>query len=451
MSTLTLAISLGLFAVCVVAQPRLALVAYISAAILWPEYMRVDTDPIQLSAHRIGAIGLILGAMLRMRSTPRFHVLDALFVGWWAWVVAANLIMGSQSAYVTTAIGRGLDTALVYAAVRLSLMSAGRTPGVHPLLVFSAGLATALAMYESYTHSSVYDTLFLSDPSRFDYPMYRHGFLRAKGSTAQPIYWGVAMLLVAGLLLVYGARRWGLRVWLAVGVALLGCLFSWSAGPWVGGVVMAAALVFYWAPWAVKPAVWIGAVGYVLLEIFANRNVYEFSIFLGLDRQTAWYRGRLIDVAIMKLPEYWMFGYGSESILHWAPLLDGRNKVDVVNNYIHTAIMGGLLAFALYTASKIACLVCAVKLARSPIGEYKRQGYALAAILIAVSVVEFSVGLFSTPMVLHAVLLAHGPSLLHLYQADQRRLVKAAGRRVAAPAPRPDARATPGGLRGAHP
>lgn len=435
MTALTLAISVLALALGVVLRPQLALAAYLSMCVLWPEYMRVDIAPIELSAQRLGAMGLILGAATRMRGLPRLHITDAFFIAWWVWGITAKLIGGSPSGMVSTTIGRGLDTILIYVAVRLSIHAAQRTPRLHPMLIASAAIAMLLAFYETTAHKSFYDPLFLSDPWRFDYPMFRHGFMRAKGSTAQPIYWGVTMLLFASLMLLYAAPKWSVKTAVAVGLALAAAAASWSSGPWIGCVLLCAVAALYWARWAVKPAAVSVVLLLITLQLAANRNVYEFAMFLGLDRQTAWYRGRLIEVAIMKLPEYWLYGYGSESIVHWAPLLDGRRKVDIVNGFVYTAVQGGLPALICYVGAKVSCVVCAIKLAKSGIPTCVRQGFALAAAVLAISFVEMSVGLFSTPLVLHAALLAHGPALLAQYQAYAKRKAAAKAK------PRPEAKA----------
>ncbi len=427
MTAMTLAISVLALALGVVLRPQLALAVYLSMAILWPEYMRVDVAPIELSAHRLGALGLLLGAAIRMRGWPRPHIADAFFVAWWIWGIMAKLIGGAPSGMVSTTIGRGLDTVLIYLAVRLSIHAAHRTPRLHPLLVVAAVAAMLLALYETTANKSFYDPLFLSDPGRFDYPMFRHGFMRAKGSTAQPIYWGVTMLLFAGLMLLHAAPKWGVRTAIACGIALVGAGASWSSGPWIGCVMLFAVAAMYWCRWAVKPVAVTVVLALIALQLAANRNVYEFAMFLGLDRQTAWYRGRLIEVAIMKLPEYWLYGYGSETVTDWAPLLDGRRKVDLVNGFVYTAVQAGLPALVCYVGAKVSCMVCAVKLAKSGIPTCVRQGFALGAAVLSISFVEMSVGLFSTPLVLHAALLAHGPALLAQYQAY-------AKRRAAAPA-----------------
>lgn len=426
MTALTMAMAAMAFLLGVALPPRLGLIANVAMAILWPEYMRVDAAALELSAHRIGALGLLVGALIRMRQPPRVHITDILFFTWWAWGIAAKLIGGAPSGMLGTTIGRGLDTVLIYAAARAALHVAGRTPRLHPLLIGSAGLAMLLALYETTSHHSFYDPLFLSDPARFDYPMFRHGFMRAKGSTGQPIYWGVTMLLFAAIMLIHAAPKWNLRTAMACGLAIVAAFASWSSGPWIGCMVLGAITAMYWAKWAVKPLTVFVLLALVGLQLAANRNVYEFAMFLGLDRQTAWYRGRLIEVAIMKLPEYWLYGYGSETVTDWAPLLDGRRKVDLVNGFVYTAVQGGLPALIGYAGAKIASLVCAIKLAKSGVPTCQRQGFALAAAIIAISFVEMSVGLFSTPMVLHAVLLAHGPALLAQYQAYAKRRTAAA-------------------------
>jgi hypothetical protein len=164
-----------------------------------------------------------------------------------------------------------------------------------------------------------------------------------------------------------------------------------------------------YAKYLVKPLLAVFILGCAAVEIVSNRHFYYVLADFTMDAESGWYRARLIDVAVMKLPEYWRFGYGFADP-GWAPLLDGNKRTDGVNDYVVHAILYGLfgliayvsvLARAVYNACR--CLA----LSRSP--WVRSCAWALASALIGLLFAFWSVSLFGQMITVFYFLLGlHG-------------------------------------------
>jgi hypothetical protein len=109
-------------------------------------------------------------------------------------------------------------------------------------------------------------------------------------------------------------------------VILLGVLSSVSSGTYLAVMIVTAFLIGYRFRRYWKPVVAICILGIVIVDIISNRNWYHVMSDFTLNSRTAWYRGRLVEVAIFEggMSGRWVAGYGYGQEPGWGARIDGR-------------------------------------------------------------------------------------------------------------------------------
>lgn len=391
--------------------PGSAIGVLVFSMLVWPEYLRVPLGVFDTSVPRLVALVLIGKAVARgqQRKVSMCGV-DHMVLAIWAWTVLASLIAGSPFMHVSQMIGRGLDTVLMYFVVRFYVTSIADLRGLAWWLALLAVVMGVLGAVEAVTGRSPYSGMTeFRAWSWFDKDTeVRLGLVRARASTSVHIFFGLAMMLVTGMLWSIHRGMLHSRLgWLAVLFGLVGALSSMSSGPWLACALMFAFALYRNRVHLIKPSLVLLVLASVALEVASNRHFYNLIDYLALDSHTAWYRTRLLEVAFSRLSEFWAVGVGSQWPHHWGAILDGRQHIDVVNHYLIVALYGGLPAMFLYLASHSLAISRVVQLWKD--GEAKGLrllAFHLAVVLIALDFSCLSVGLFGPPLLLSHVLLA---------------------------------------------
>lgn len=407
--TLTIALFFGLLALSR-RQAGSSLGVVIMSMMLWPEYLRVPMGLAEMSVPRILALLLILKSIMKVDNrTINFQRIDFLVLAIWGWTVIATVLANAESSQVSQMIGRGLDTALMYFLARLLIRTPDDVRKLFIGLAVAAVVMGSVGVIESVTSRSPYSAM-------VDYRVwhwidkddeYRLGFLRAKGSTSTHIYFGMAMMVILGMLWAcrgFVESRW--FFFLAIAGAFMGGLSSMSSGPWMGCILVIVLNGFAgrvsWIGPAIK-AIVILAVG---LEVLSNRHFYNLIDYLALDPHTAWYRTRLLEVAFSQWRDFWIVGVGSTWPHHWAELLDGRAHIDVVNHFLIVALYGGFPAAIMYISTHVIGIRLAASAWRKVTdNDLRKWLFSLSATLIALDFSSMSVGLFGPVLLLSHVLL----------------------------------------------
>lgn len=398
----------------------------IVSLLLWPEYLRVQLGPLAMSAPRLVAVVLLLKFLVNGASDKvRLNLIDGLVVAVWLWTVLATVLLGSEFAQIKEMIGRGLDTVLMYFVARLAFNSPSDAKGLLAGLMFAAFVMGLLGAYEAIFSQSPYQIMRVGIETPWgpgaDRAEYRMGLLRAKGSTTVSIYFGMAMMLVLGVL-------WSMREYtdrkraymLAFTAALIGSLSSMSSGPWLGCAALIGLQFFAYHPYLIKRALLFLTILIVFVEVASNRHFYELIDHLALDSRNAWYRTRLIEIAAGHLNEFWLLGVGSSWPHHWGMLLDGRGIIDVVNNFLILTLYGGVPAALMYVGAHAAAVRSAVLAWQSDKTRQRRNLLSgLICTLIALDLTSLSVGLYGPPLLLSYVLLGMIVSVAKDWQTEQ--------------------------------
>jgi hypothetical protein len=202
-----------------------------------------------------------------------------------------------------------------------------------------------LRVYETAEAGTVYYT----SPERF-------GLIRASVGFSHSIMYGLffAMLGPACAGLLQNTRE-KIVCWIGLALMGLGVFASVSSGP-VFAAVMALGFVAFF-PWRRhwKVAVTVVVLMCASVEIISNRHFYDVLGRFTFSSQTAWYRSRLIDVALFEggMSNHWLTGFGYNVDPGWGPRLDGRSYTDTVNHYILELHRFGLVGLVPFLAVNI--------------------------------------------------------------------------------------------------
>jgi hypothetical protein len=383
---------------------------------LYPEYLRVPVGPVLMSVPRL--IALVM--MIRFVTRPgpvmklRLQAIDTLIVIAALWDVIAVVATDGDAKTLTSMLGRPLDTVIVYFAVRLAVArDSDYSKLIWPLWICAVvmgmlGSIEAITTFSPYTICRGYYAWTTWEKP----PDSRFGLMRAQASLSHAIYFGLAMMIVTGTL--FSLRGFASRkiVWITGCIAgSIGVLSSLSSGPTSALCIWLLASLLY-ARWRLIKAAIVAVVGVsAFYEIFSSHHCFYLVEYLDVFGGSSWYRGRLMEVAVAHLEEYWLFGVGSQWPDHWGALIDGRGHVDVVNNYIIVMLTSGLPGLLLWLAVVAAAIQLAGRAWKQAGKRHRQAAFGFCTVLIAMMAGTSSIGLFSAPLLTSYIVLALATSL----------------------------------------
>lgn len=389
----------------------------IASMMLWPEYLRIPIGLAAMSVPRIVALFLLLKFIGKGQHRQiNFGKTDKLILWIWIWCIFATTIAGGDAKQQTYIIGRGFDTVLMYFIARIGIRSLDDLPSLYVGLALSAIVMGIVGAVETTTTKSPYSSMlnYMVWTSEFEKgDEFRYGFFRAKGSAATHIYFGMAMMVIFGML--WALRDYAERIFLkivSIPAAVIGGLSSMSSGPWLGFIEFFIMNSFVRKPSLVRPAIKLIVLVSIAMELLSNRHFYNLIDYIALDPHTAWYRTRLLEVAVSQWRDYWIVGVGSDWPHHWAALVDSRRHIDVVNHFVLVALYGGIPAVTMYLLTHVFAVKMVIRVWKNdPDNARRRLLFGLAATLMALDLSSMSVGLFGPVLLLSHILLGSIVSL----------------------------------------
>jgi len=379
----------------------LALYAVLS---MWYPYVvgTLQLGTIDFSVGRIVIVALLAKILIGtdLANKFKFMWLDRLVVILFAAEIVAGLTTTDAMELIEYRMGDFFDMALPYFAVRLILKNRDEYVSLLKVIAWSAGILGIFGFYESLTGRNLLLFGRVVGPSeiRLTY------FYRAFTTMRHAIYYGVFSGMVGGLCLgLWGNVKRNASLYkVLIGLVFLGSFSSMSSG---GLMAMIGALSFvacyryrqYWR----TAVVWI-IVMCCVVEIVSNRHFYDVVDRFAFNSATAWYRGRLFEVAFFEggMSGHWITGYGFEDP-GWGPRIDMRQHTDMVNHYIMKLVRYGLVGFIPFCAVIVSALMTLFRGFWSVANDRDTWLiWCLAAGLWAVLLAFNSVSLFGSPMVL---------------------------------------------------
>ncbi len=364
MGALTLAVACILAVMVFFVRPVYGLVLYVAAIAWYPSNLMVSVGTIDFTVRRIVVLALLAKLVLQSKASRRFQfiLLDKLVVVYFAAeLLAGAFTPGPMMALLENRAGAVFDMVLPYFAVRMAIQTRQQylqlLKGVMlvtaPLGV--VGLCECFTGWNPLSFLRVYETpeagmVYYTAPERF-------GLIRASVGFTHSIMYGLffAMLGPACAGLLHNTRE-RIVCWIGLALMGLGVFASVSSGPVLATMMAVGFIAFF--PWRRQWKVAVTVIVFLCasVEIVSNRHFYDVLGDFTYSSRTAWYRSRLIDVALFEggMSNHWLTGYGYNVDPGWGPRLDGRSKTDTVNHYILELHRFGLVGLIPFLALNIA-------------------------------------------------------------------------------------------------
>jgi len=368
MQGVTLTISAIACAMVFVLSPIYALVVYVAAFSLYPSDLTVPVGTIDFTVLRIVSLA-VYAKIFFLTDLPRrfkFVWVDKLVIIYFMAQVAAGLTTTqSAGAFIENRSGAVFDMVLPYFAVRLIVTDREKyLTLLKSVLVIAIPLAIA-GFYQCTTGVNpvgFFKRYSAWESADYEYaPMSRFGLTRAEVVFTHPIMFGLFFAMfgpVCAGLFAHVKKSQKLIYWAALGVMCMGLFSCVSSGPALSAVLSIMFIGFFWYRKYWKTALVTTVLVCVLLEVVSNRHFYDVIDRLTFSSTTAWYRSRLIDVALYEggMSGHWIAGYGYNAEPGWGAMIDRRAYTDIVNEYLLVLCRYGLIGLIPFFAMNIAAI-----------------------------------------------------------------------------------------------
>jgi hypothetical protein len=368
MQGVTLTISAIACAMVFSLSPIYGLVVYVAACSLYPSNLVVPVGTIDFTMLRIVIIAVYakIFFLTDLPSRFRFMWVDKLVIIYYmAQVVAGLTTTQSVGAFLENRSGAVFDMVLPYFAVRLIVIDREKyLTLLKSVFVIAAPLAI-VGFYQCVTGNNpvgFFRNYGAWETGDYVYvPLSRFGLTRADVVFTHPIMYGLFFAMFgpacAG---VFGYVKKSRRMlyWAALALMCMGLFSCVSSGPALAALLSIAFIGFYWHRRHWRTAIVTVVVLCTLLEIASNRHFYDVIDRFTLNSQTAWYRSRLIDVALYEggMSGHWIAGYGYNTDPGWGATIDRRTYTDIVNEYLLILCRYGLIGLVPFFAMSIAAV-----------------------------------------------------------------------------------------------
>ena len=337
-----LAILVGAAVLCV--PSFYGLVLFFASLIFLPGSLAMELGGLNLPVHRIAVLMLFINLLVTRKDlrTFQWHRADTCLLVFFAGQIAAGVFTTDLFVLLENRSGMFMDVAMPYFAVRIILNSKERYLLFLRYTLMLSALLVFPALYQMTRGVN------LLDLGRHKPQMFRNNFYRAYVSFDNSIYFGMyyAAIATAGAGLILqdrGPRRIGSA--LLTAAACVGVMTSMSSGPLMALIISAAVIALYPLRRRWKMILLTVALGCLAVEVISNRHFYEVVDRFTFQSQTAWYRSRLIEIALFEggMKDHWMVGYGFADP-GWGGRIVGPGYVsDIVNQYLFYLCRFGLL------------------------------------------------------------------------------------------------------------
>jgi hypothetical protein len=363
MEQLTLAIAAAACILVFCLPPVWWLVVYVATLAWYPSYLTVKVGTLDFSAPRIVILAIYASLFFRQHllNRFRFNYLDVMAITYFVGQLLAGAITSDLGTLLENRAGAAFDMLLPYFAVRAIITDKQRCLSFLKTSVYIVAPMAIFGLYESVTgHNPVgFLQKYMVWGKVVDFPT-RHGFYRAWFTTSHPIMFGLFFAILGPIWagLVYQMKNARLLCYAGIALAVIGVFSSMSSGPAIAALVAIAFIVFYRYRkyWKLLAAAIILMCG--TIEVVSNRHFYYYPTRFAFGLGSAWYRGRLLDVALFEggMSGHWLTGYGlatDESLkagAEWGAKIDNRHRVDMVNEYLLVLFRYGLIALVPFLA-----------------------------------------------------------------------------------------------------
>jgi hypothetical protein len=313
-----------------------------------PSAQRIVLASLDFSFIRI----LILAAILRMllRRENKFSLKENVdrFIFAWAMcsTIANVLLIGDVSALLTRSAYM-IDAFGAYVVGRAYIESWQQINRVTKFVLISALPIAVLFLIERSTGKNLF-SIFGGVP---EITLVRDGRLRCQGPFSHPImagvFWASVLPWIAAAWFGRTQKRWLLLV---TGIAVMIIVFNTASSTPVAAVILVVVgIVLFNFRHYLSYIRWIVLLALIVLHFNMTKGVHHLLARIDLaGGSTGWHRYSLIDAAISRVGEWWLFG--TTSTRHW-----GWGLGDVTNQYVLEGVRGGILGMFLFIGILVSC------------------------------------------------------------------------------------------------
>lgn len=353
MQGITLSIAVAAGALVFLLPPIQGLVIYMAALAWYPSYLTVRLGSVDFTVGRIIVMAILLNILFQTNLTRRLKItlLDKFVVLLFLGQIIAGVTTTPLGKLLENRAGGICDLLLPYFAIRMLVTTRRQYLFFLKYILWIASPLAVLGLYQSFTGNNPVG--FLKDyyawdasPSGYS-PIPRCGFFRADVTFPMSIMFGLFFAVltpVCGGLL--GMKKTKSCIYgLALALMALGVFSSMSSAPILTAALAGAFMLFYRFRTYWKPALITVILICTAVEIVSNRHFYDVLGSFTINPATAWYRSRLIDVALFEggMTGHWIAGYGLVAPdPGWGDRINHR-RTDIVNHYLLILCKYGLL------------------------------------------------------------------------------------------------------------
>ena len=393
-------------------KPIYGLAVYVAAMAWYPPELTLKLGTIDFNVCRIIIVAICIRMFIRAPKVDRFKFiwLDRFVV---IYLFCQVLVSLTRMPFLMVLESRGgamFDTVLPYFAVRMVVTTKQRyLELLKSILLISAPLAF-LGLYQSVTGHNVAGFLrkYAAWGNTEQLSEMRYGFYRANVTFPVPIMFGLYFAMFGAICaaVLKSSRKYETLYGIGLLIMCIGVFSSFSSGPWVAAMLAVFFIVFYRWRRHWKIAAGLIAMVSLCVEIISNRHFYDVLGGFALSVQTAWYRSRLISVALFEggMSGHWLTG--GPSGIAWAASIDGRKHVDIVNHYIlilYLYGLTGLIPFLCMTIAAVKKLIQSFKICVSESDKW--IVWCLSGGMFGVLLAVLSVSLFGQPLTVFYMML----------------------------------------------
>lgn len=363
----TLTISLLASGLIFFLRPSWWLIVYLVGLTYYPSYLTVKVGTLDFSVTRIVILAIYANLLLRSDLIKHFRLslLDRLVIIYFVGQLLAGLLTTDPIRLLENRSGAAFDALLPYFAVRMIMRNKkDYLILLRAFLVIAAPLAI-VGLYQSITgyNPAAFLERYYAWAGEESYSLVvaaRSGFFRANVTFTHPIMFGLFFATLGpvcvGIMPI--AKKYRIFYWMGLFLMGIGIFSSISSGPVLAALVAIAFIASYKFRRHWKLAIVTVILMCSLVEIISNRHFYYAPGRFTFSTSTAWYRGRLIDVALYEggMSGNWLLGYGvnteaaQKAGLEWAARIDRRDHLDMVNHYLLILFKFGLLGLIPFLA-----------------------------------------------------------------------------------------------------
>jgi hypothetical protein len=271
--------------------------------------------------------------------------IDKLLVALFGWMFFASFFHNSDldEAGPMFIIGQSAEIGIGYLLVRCYCRNLEELYSIVAALAFLLVPVALEMVYEEFSGKNLFSALFGGNS---DVVVVRDGELRARGPFRHAILAGtVGAGLVPLMIAMWRHNRRAAATGLAACMTMV--IACSSSGPVLSLLFGLMGLCLWWfRPW-MSVIRWSIPIGYVFLEIVMKQPAYFIIGKLSIGSSTGWHRSKLIDAAVKRFDEWWLFG--TDHTRAWMPTgLPGKTQhTDITNYYLGFGVKGGVLAVLL--------------------------------------------------------------------------------------------------------